>query len=337
MAGVATDRASQSSVGGGPVEIDRRLDQYRRELTGYCYRMLGSAFDAEDAVQETLVRAWRGLDRFEGRASLRSWLYRIATNVCLTMLEGRKRRAMPVDLSASSPPVEAALGEPLPPGTWIEPIPDPRVVATDSDPADVAETRESITLAFVAALQHLPPRQRAVLILREVLRWKADEVAELLGATVASVNSALQRARATLGSLEPATSRPLDPMDDKDKDLLNRYVDAFERYDIESLVSLLQEDAIQSMPPYLMWLQGRADISRWLLGPGIGCRGSRLVPVMANGSPALAQYRRARDRAGFEPFSIQVMEVSEGRITRLNHFVDTSLFSLFGLPSRLER
>jgi RNA polymerase sigma-70 factor (ECF subfamily) len=337
MAGLATDGVSPSLAVGGPVEMDRRLDQYRRELTGYCYRMLGSAFDAEDAVQETLVRAWRGLGRFEGRAALRSWLYRIATNVCLTMLEGRKRRAMPVDLSPASPPVEASVGEPLPPGTWIEPIPDPRVFSAASDPADLAETRESITLAFVAALQHLPPRQRAVLILREVLRWKADEVAELLGATVASVNSALQRARATLGSLEISAGRPLDPMDDKDKALLKRYVDAFERYDIESLVSLLHEDATQTMPPYRMWLQGRADIGRWLLGPGIGCRGSRLLPVMANGSPALAQYRRTKDGAGFEPFSIQVIEVSAGLITRLNHFVEARLFTQFGLPSRLER
>jgi RNA polymerase sigma-70 factor (ECF subfamily) len=335
VAGLATDRMRLRQ--GGPVELDRRLDQYRRELTGYCYRMLGSGFDAEDAAQETLVRAWRGLDRFEGRAALRSWLYRIATNVCLTMLAGRKRRALPVDLSPSSPPVEASLGEPLPAGTWIGPIPDGHVVAAGSDPAAVAETRESIRLAFVTALQHLPARQRAVLILREVLRWKADEVAELLDTTVASVNSALQRARSTLRKAElGAASRPLDVLDDEDKVLLNRYVDAFERYDIETLVSLLHEDATQLMPPYPMWLQGRVDIGRWLLGPGIGCRGSRLVPIMANGSPALGQYRRADD-GGYQPFSIQTMEVSAGRITRLSHFVDPDLFALFDLPYRLER
>ena len=337
MPGVAADRVRRRPAFGGPVELDQQLDKYRRELTGYCYRMLGSAFDAEDAVQETLVRAWRGLDRFEGRAALRSWLYRIATNVCLTMLDGRKRRALPVDLSPALPPVAASLGAPLPPGTWIEPIPDPQVVPPDGDPALLAETRESIRLAFVSALQHLPPRQRAVLILREVLRWRAIEVAELLDTTVASVNSALQRARTTLGGLDFDTGRALDPLDDDDKELLKRYVDAFERYDIESLVALLREDATQTMPPYLMWLHGRADISRWLLGPGIGCRGSRLVPIMANASPALAQYRPAADGDGFEPFSIQVMEVSGGTITRLNHFLDTSLFALFGLPRRLER
>ena len=334
MAGPATDRAH--SALGGPVEVDRRLDQYRRELTGYCYRMLGSGFDAEDAAQETLVRAWRGLDRFEGRAALRSWLYRIATNVCLTMLAGRKHRATPIDLSPPSPPVEAALGKRLPTGTWVEPIPDDHVFTTGSDPADVAETRESIRLAFVAALQHLPARQRAVLILRDVLRWKADEVAELLDTTVASVNSALQRARSTLGKAELGARRSLDVLNEEDKALLNRYVDAFERYDIETLVSLLHEDATQLMPPYRMWLQGRDDIGRWLLGPGIGCRGSRLVPVMANGSPALAQYRHADDE-GYQPFSIQTMEVSAGRIDRLTHFVDPGLFALFGLPSRLER
>jgi RNA polymerase sigma-70 factor, ECF subfamily len=335
MAGVATDRARHSSAFGGPVELEEQLDGYRRELTGYCYRMLGSAFDAEDAVQETLVRAWRGLDRFEGRAALRSWLYRIATNVCLTMLEGRKRRALPIDLSPASPPVEASLGAPAPRGTWIEPIPDAHVMAADGDPAELAETRESIRLAFVSALQHLPPRQRAVLILREVLRWRASEVAELLDTTVASVNSALQRARSTLGGLEPSIGRPLDLVNDEDKALLNRYVDAFERYDIESLVSLLREDATQIMPPYAMWLRGRDDIGRWLLGPGIGCRGSRIVPVEANGSPALAQYRPAAGADGWEPFSIHVLDVSEGTITRLNYFVDGSLFSLFGLPLQL--
>jgi RNA polymerase sigma-70 factor, ECF subfamily len=337
MPGVAANRVRRRPAFGGPVELDQRLDKYRRELAGYCYRMLGSAFDAEDAVQETLVRAWRGLDRFEGRAALRSWLYRIATNVCLTMLDGRKRRALPVDLSSASPPVEASLGKLLPPGTWIEPIPDSHVVPANSDPAQLAETRESIRLAFVSALQHLPPRQRAVLILREVLRWRADEIAELLDTTVASVNSALQRARSKLSALQLDTGRALDPLDDEDKALLKRYVDAFERYDIESLVSLLREDATQIMPPYAMWLQGRTDIGRWLLGPGIGCRGSRLVPIMANASPAMAQYRPASDGDGFEPFSIQVMEVSDGTITRLNHFLDTSLFTLFALPPRLER
>jgi RNA polymerase sigma-70 factor, ECF subfamily len=334
MAGLAADRTDASPARQDPVE-DRHLEQYRRELTGYCYRMLGSAFDAEDAVQESLVRAWRGLDRFEGRAALRSWLYRIATNVCLTMLEGRKRRALPMDVSTSSPPVKAALGTPRPSGTWIEPMPDDKMLADARDPAAVAETHESVRLAFVAALQHLPPRQRAVLILRDVLRWKASEVAELLGSTVASVNSALQRAHSTLAARDLTAARPLDPTNEEDRVLLARYVDAFQRYDIESLVTLLHEDAVQTMPPYEMWLRGRADIGRWLLGPGIGCRGSRLIPIMANGAPALAQYRPGPDDTHV-PFSIQVMEVSGGRITRLNHFLDTRLFPLFDLPPRLE-
>jgi RNA polymerase sigma-70 factor, ECF subfamily len=336
MAGLATDRVRHAQPSGGPVELDRRLDKYRPELTGYCYRMLGSAADAEDAAQETLIRAWRGLDRFEGRSALRSWLYRIATNVCLDMLQGRNRRALPVDISPASPPIEAALGDPLPASSWVEPIPDGHVIAPGSDPADVAETRESIRLAFVAALQHLPARQRAVLILREVLRWQAAEVAELLESTVAAVNSALQRARSTLAKVDLGASRPLDGMAKEDKALLRRYVDAFERYDIESLVALLHEDATQLMPPYPMWLHGRDDIGRWLLGPGIGCRGSRLVPIAANGSPALAQYRRSA-AGGYAPFSIQTFEVSAGRITRLTHFVDAGLFAGFGLPFRLER
>ncbi|MGH3908069.1 MAG: sigma-70 family RNA polymerase sigma factor [Pseudonocardiaceae bacterium] len=334
MTGLAADPAGQSTATAGREELEHRLEQHRGELIGYCYRMLGSVFDAEDAVQETLVRAWRALDRFEGRAALRSWLYRIATNVCLDMLNGRKRRALPMDLSASSwPPVEASLGAPLPERTWIEPIPDGRALSASGDPAELAVERESIRLAFVAALQHLPPRQRAVLILREVLRWKADEVAELLDATVASVNSALQRARATLAPREVIAPHTFDPMDDEHRALLARYVDAFERYDIDSLVSLLHEDATQTMPPYKLWLRGPVDIGRWHLGPGIDCRGSRLVPVMANGSPAFGQYRPSGPGGRHEPFSIQVIEVSAGRIVGITAFLDTNLFPVFGLPN----
>src|SRR5207249_10110420 len=214
-------------------ELGLRLEEYRRELTGYCYRMLGSAFDAEDAVQETMVRAWRGFDRFEGRAALRSWLYRIATNVCLDMLNGRERRARPMDLGPSSEPLESNLHT-LPETTWIQPVPDGLVVP-EGDPAEVAVARETIRLAFVAALQHLPPRQRAVLILCEVLRWQAAEVAELLDTSVASVNSALQRARATLSASDIAATDAAPPLDEADRALLARYVDAFERYDIDSL------------------------------------------------------------------------------------------------------
>src|SRR3954467_7530351 len=220
--------------------LERDLETYRRELTAYCYRMLGSGFEAEDAVQETMVRAWRNLDRFEGRSSLRSWLYRIATNVCLDMLQGPQRRARPIDMgpaSSASTPLPGGLPE----NVWIQPVPDARVLPEDGDPAELAAARESIRLAFVAALQHLPPRQRAVLILREVLRWQATEVAELLRMTVASVNSALQRARATIDQLDLDASGPA-ALEGDDQELLSKYVDAFERYDIASLVSLLHED-----------------------------------------------------------------------------------------------
>jgi RNA polymerase sigma-70 factor (ECF subfamily) len=297
--------------------------------------MLGSSFEAEDAVQETLLRAWRSFDRFEGRSSLRSWLYRIATNVCLDLLNGKERRTRPMDL-APARSADAPLGEPLPEARWILPIPDDRVLPSGGDPADLAESRETIRLAFVAALQHLPPRQRAVLILREVLRWKATEVAELLDTTVASVNSALQRARATLEAAHLDTTDTVEPMDEAQRALLARYVDAFERYDLDALTSLLHEDATWSMPPYELWLQSHDDVRRWCLGPGIGCRGSRLVPIAANGSPAFAQYKPSPD-GGYEPWSIQVLEVSGDRIAGISFFLDTaSLFPMFGLPARLE-
>jgi RNA polymerase sigma-70 factor, ECF subfamily len=320
----------------GPADqLDPRLTEHRRELTGYCYRMLGSSFDAEDAVQETMVRAWRGLGDFEGRSALRSWLYRIATNVCLDALNGRQRRALPIDLSPGRPwqPVESSLAAQRPGTAWVEPVLDRHVLTEDGDPAELAVERESIRLAFVAALQHLPPRQRAVLLLREVLRWKAEEVAELLGTTVASVNSALQRARATLAGLdERPEPGPLEP---DEKELLDRYVDAFERYDIDALVALLHEDASQHMPPYEMWLGSAEDIGRWMLGPGENCRGSRVVKLRINGAPGLAQYRRAPG-GGHEPWSLTVLEIDDGRVRRINTFLDTRLFALFGLPARLE-
>jgi RNA polymerase sigma-70 factor (ECF subfamily) len=298
--------------------------------------MLGSAFEAEDAVQETFIRAWRGFDRFEGRAALRSWLYRIATNVCLDMLSGRERRARPMDLGPAREPVEANLNA-LPEVTWIEPVPDGLVVAAEGDPAEVAVARETIRLAFVAALQHLPPRQRAVLILCEVLRWKASEVAELLETSVASVNSALQRARATLDATDVAAVDSPAALDEADRELLARYVAAFEAYDIDALTSLIHEDATQSMPPYDLWLRGRDDIFAWWLGPGIGCRGSRVIPtVTANGSPAFGQYKRSPTGEGYEPWALQVLELSGGRIVELTFFLATeTLFPLFGLPPRL--
>ena len=304
-------------------ELERELESHRRALTGYCYRMLGSAFDAEDAVQETMVRAWRGLDRFEGRAALKSWLYRIATNVCLDMLNGKERRIRPLELGDPG-----GLDSPLTTrgeASWLEPFP--------VDPADVAEDRETLKLAFVAALQHLPPQQRAVLILREALRWRANEVAELLDTSVASVNSSLQRARASLDAGEITPAELLNPLDEEQQDLLRRYVAAFEAYDMDAITSLLHEDAKQSMPPYEMWLLGREDILRWWTGPGIGCKGSRLIPTVANGLPAFGQYRPSGPGGSFEPWALQVLELSQGRIVGFTAFLDTArLFPLFGLP-----
>jgi RNA polymerase sigma-70 factor (ECF subfamily) len=319
-----------------PTDLERELEQHRAELTGYCYRMLASPFEAEDAVQETLLRAWKGLERFEGRAALRSWLYRIATNVCLDMLEGRKRRARPMDLGPARAPVESNLNT-LPEATWLQPIPD-SLLATEGDPAELAVTRETIRLAFVAALQHLPPRQRAALILCEVLRWKAREVAELLGMSVASVNSALQRARATLQTSGVSSYDPAPPMDAARQELLARYVRAFESYDLSALTSLIQEDARQSMPPYDLWLRGREDILAWWFGPGIGCRGSRLVPTVgANGRPAFGQYKPSVTGSGHDPWSLLVLELGGNQIEEFTFFLDTqALFPLFGLAPHLD-
>jgi len=325
----------REAVGSATVAIEEQLEQYRVELTAYCYRMLGST-EAEDAVQETFIRAWRAYDRFEGRSALRSWLYRIATNVCLDMLEGRKRRARPMDLGPAREP-EALHLNTLPEVTWIEPMPDGSVVP-EGDPAEVTEARETIRLAFVAALQHLPPRQRAVLILCEVLRWKAAEVAELLETSVASVNSALQRARATLEASNLTATETTPSVDEADADLLARYVEAFERYDMDALTSLIHEDATQSMPPYDLWLAGRDDILAWWVGPGIGCRGSRVIPtVAANGAPAFGQYKPREDGEGYEPWALQVLEIENGKIVELTFFLDTeTVFPLFGLPLQFQ-
>ena len=308
-----------------------QLEQHRTALTGHCYRMMGSAVDADDAVQETMVRAWRALDRFDGRASLRTWLYRIATNVCLDMLSQRSRRARPMEAGPQGT-VDDNL-EALPRTHWLEPIPDARSIPADEDPARIAVLRQSIRLAFVAALQHLPPRQRAALILTEVLGWSAAEVAESLDTSVASVNSALQRARATLASRDLTEGGPLTEAQAR---LVERYADAFLRYDIDTLVALLREDATLSMPPYALWLRGREVIRTWLLGRGAGCRGSKLVPTAACGLPAFGQYRRAADGGGYEPWSLAVLELSGDRIVAWNAFLDTpTLFPRFGLPPRL--
>ena len=315
------------------LDPESELFQYRRELLGYCYRMLGSAFDAEDAVQESMTRAWRSVDKLEGRSALRSWLYRIATNVCLDMIGSRTRRARPMDMSASAwQPVEASLAARRSEDTWLEPMLDVSVMPSVTDPADVTVGRESVRLAFVAALQHLPPRQRVVLILRDVLRWKADEVAALLDTSVASVTSALQRARATIESRALSDGQVYDPVDSEQQVLLARYVEAFESYDIDRFVALLREDATQNMPPYEMWLQGRDDIGAWMLGPGHACRGSRLVPVVANGAPAFAHYKPSGPGGDQEPWALQVLEVAAGQVVAITSFLDTRLFALLGLP-----
>jgi RNA polymerase sigma-70 factor (ECF subfamily) len=319
-------------------EVDlapEELDRHRRELTGYCYRMLGSGSEAEDAVQETLLRAWRSSSTFEGRSSVRSWLYRIATNVCLDMHRSAQRRARPMELGPDSPPELAFLGPMLPEATWVSPIADERVLPDTADPAEIAVAKDSIRLAFITALQHLPARQRAALILCDVLRWQASEVAELLDTSVAAVNSALQRARGTLAALPPEEHPSAAPADQAQ--LLAQYVDAFERYDVERIVTLLHEDAVQSMPPYAMWIRGAANIGTWFLGPGIGCEGSRLLPAAeANGCPAFGQYRK-NPQGGYSPWALQVLEISGGRITGFNAFLDVEhLFPAFGLPPKLD-
>jgi RNA polymerase sigma-70 factor (ECF subfamily) len=314
------------------------LEPFRRELTGYCYRMLGSGFEAEDAVQETMLRAWRHADSFEGRSSVRSWLYRIATNVCIDMQRNVQRRARPMEMGPSSPPIESNLGPLHSEATWVTPISDARVAPEGADPAEVVQYRESIRLAFVTALQHLPARQRAALILCEVLRWPVSEAAELLDSSVPAINSALQRARSTLRTL-PAEDRA-EQLDEADAELLARYVDAFERYDVDRLVSLLREDAVQSMPPFAMWLRGASDIGRFMVEPGPSqCRGSRLVSTSANGCPAFGQYKPDLD-GGYTPWALQVLEISGGEITGMQFFLafldPERLFPAFGLPLHLD-
>ncbi len=318
------------------VGLDEVLERYRRELTAHCYRMLGSSFEAEDAVQETMVRAWRSYDGFEGRSQLRSWLYRIATNVCLDMLNSRNRRARPMDLNGPSPADNPAAAM-LPESEWVLPIPDDRVLPPDGDPAELAEVRETIRLAFIAALQHLPPRQRAVLLLRDVVRWHATEVAEFLDTSDASVNSALQRARSTIAASNITETDPVMPMDDAQQELLDRYLDAFERYDMDSLTSLIHEDAMQSMPPYEMWLSGRDEILAFWQGQGAPCAGSRLLPTTANGRPAFAQYRPSTTGDGHDAWALQILDIRDGELVELSFFLDTAtLFPLFGLPLHLE-
>ncbi len=314
-----------------------KLEEYRRELTGYCYRMLGSAFEADDAVQETMLRAWRAADGFEGRSSIRSWLYRIATNICLDMLRGRQRRALPMDLGPASPPVESMIGEWHPEDIWISPIADSRVVPEHGDPADIAIARDTVRLAFVTAMQHLPARQRAALILCEVLKMPAAEAAATLDTSVPAVNSALQRARATLADLPDEPADATEIAQKVEADLLDRYVDAFQRYDMSTLVNLLHDDAVLSMPPYAVWISGNTNIVRFMELPSPStCRGSILEPAgLVNGTQAWAQYK-PDGGGGYTPWALQVPEVAGDRLSRLTFFLDTSrIFPEFGLPGHL--
>jgi RNA polymerase sigma-70 factor, ECF subfamily len=309
------------------------LEEHRTSLTGHCYRMLGSAADADDAVQETIVRAWRSLDRFEGRASLKTWLHRIATNVCLDQLSDASRRMRPFEEGPASF-VETASLETRDRTHWLEPIPDARVIPANANPLEQAVLKQSIRLAFVAALQHLPPRQRAALLLTEVLGWSAVEVGECLEMTVAGVNSSLQRARATMAARN-ATVSP-DILDEDQSALLDRYVNAFHSYDVDALVSLMREDATFSMPPYALWLQGPVSVRGWLNGPGAECEGSRLVRVQASASPAFAQYRRSAIEGTHRAWALIVLELDGDRIAGWNSFLDVeTLFPMFGLPLEL--
>lgn len=317
-----------------PASEAARLEEHRAALTGHCYRMLGSASEADDAVQETMVRAWRGLDRLEERAAIRSWLYRIATNVCIDALADRSRRERPVDLGADGTVDDPLVA--LERAHWVEPVSDARALPADADPAELAVLRQSIRLAFVAALQHLPPRQRAALILTEVVGWSAAEVAEALAMSVPAVNSALQRARSgALDRAQTELAKPAPPLTSAQTQLLERYVAAFERYDVDELTSLLRQDVAFSMPPYSLWLRGSDKVAAWLLGRGAKCRGSRLVPTAACASPAFAQYHPTPD-GGLSPWALVVLDVEGDKIGGWTSFLDTAtLFPLFGLPISL--
>jgi RNA polymerase sigma-70 factor, ECF subfamily len=309
-------------------------ERYRRELLAHCYRMLGSVHEAEDLVQETYLRAWRAYDRFEGRSSLRTWLYRIATSACLTALESRNRRPMPTGLGApkSDPVAELAEGREVP---WLEPVPDV-MVGTGSDPASVVTSRESIRLAFIAALQHLPPRQRAVLILREVLNWRAAEVAEMLGTTTAAVNSMLQRARAQISDAAPTEDTVAKPATAQQRELLERYVAAFEQYDTDALVQLFSQDAVWEMPPFTGWFQTPEDIGRLVATqcPAKHAGQLRLLPAEANGQPAFGMYL-LQDSGEYHAFQLHVLHLSGSVIDHVAAFFDTTLFAKFGLPETL--
>jgi RNA polymerase sigma-70 factor, ECF subfamily len=332
---------SPTAIDSATIEIE--LERLRPGLTGYCYRMLGSGFEAEDATQETLLRAWRRSDTLVEAAALKSWLFSIATNVCLDQIDARKRRARPVDL-ADVGTVETGVGEPLPEASWVLPIGDGQVADPNADPEAQAAERESLRLAFVAALQHLPARQRVVLVLREVLRWSAKEVAEMLETSVASVNSALQRARATLDelALEDAEA-PAAPSSEDERKLLESYLEAFAEYDVDRIVALLRYDVVFDMPPLPLWLRGPEEVGRFMVGPGAACAGSKLIATRANGLPAFASYKPDPESGAWLPWSITLLEATPGaggetEVGGVHNFLAPflpNLFSSFGLPERL--
>jgi RNA polymerase sigma-70 factor (ECF subfamily) len=310
----------------------RVADPFRRELLAHCYRMLGSVHDAEDLVQETYLRAWKSYDRFEGRSSVRTWLHRIATNACLTALEGRGHRPLPAGLGnpSSGPDDDLVQHGEVP---WLEPIPDGMVGA---DPASIVNSRESVRLALIAALQHLPPRQRAVLLLRDVLKWKAAEVADLLEITTAAVNSILQRAHAQLDQVAPTEDDVVGPSTQDQKELLARYVAAFEAYDVQAIVRLFTTDAVWEMPPFTGWYQGPENIGRLIANqcPAQGPGDLLMLPTEANGQPAFAMYLRD-ENGDYQAFSLHVVSVTTGGVDHVAMFFDLSLFEVFGMPDSL--
>lgn len=313
--------------------MSAELETHRRALFGLCYRMLGSTVEAEDAVQDTMLRAWKNHDAFAGRSEVRTWLHRIATNVCIDRLRGRTRRELPIR-DGDVGTIDDELVE-RPRTHWLEPVPDVRAIPSDLGPDRAIELRQTLRLAFVAALQHLPPRQRAALLLKDVFDFSAQEIAETLETSTASVNSAIQRARETLASRHPIDPSASHPPTESQRELVDRYVDAFHRYDVDAIVALLREDSTLSMPPYTLWLEGPAAVRGWLLGRGIGCRGSRLVRTEASGSVAFGQYRHSED-GGHVAWSLIVLDLDDERIRSMTHFLDVeTLFPQLQLPLRL--
>jgi RNA polymerase sigma-70 factor (ECF subfamily) len=320
----------------GREDFGQLTDPFRDELLAHCYRMLGSVHDAEDQVQETLIRAWRSYGEFQGRSSLRTWLYRIATNACLRALENRSRRPLPSGLGGPADGPQAPLGAALPEVPWLQPIPDALFGAVPADPASIVASRAGMRLALIAALQHLPARQRAVLILRDVLGWRAAEAAELLGTTTIAVNSMLRRARAQLEQAAPAEGDIHEPADPGDRVLLDRYAAAFENADITALMRLLHDDAVFEMPPVPTWFTGREQIGRFLAARVFGEPGDiRMIPTVANGQPAFASYLRGHD-GGHRAHAIKVLTITGSRVARVVSFGDPGLFAVFSLPALLE-